>query len=105
MPYIYNGAEAFVFPSLYEGFGIPLVQAMACGTPIVASRAGSIPEIAGAAASYFDASDKRQMADKMAEIIMSKDLRDKLVKQGFSRVKNFSWEKCARETLAVLESL
>jgi len=105
MPYIYNGAMAFIFPSLYEGFGIPLVQAMACGTPVAASRAGSIPEVARDAVLYFNPDNKREMADKMAKIITNNDLRDKLVKEGLNRVKDFSWQKCAEETLAVLENL
>jgi len=105
LPYIYNGASAFIFPSLYEGFGIPLIQAMACATPVAASRAGSIPEVAGDAALYFDPESKSDMAEKMAQIVTDDNLRNELVKKGLDRVKNFSWEKCTKETLAVLESL
>ena len=105
MPYIYNGASAFIFPSLYEGFGIPLLQAMACGTPIIASDAASIPEIAGDAAVLFNPNDVRLMAVSISKIILDDGLKRKLIKNGFSRVKNFSWEKCARETLSQIIKL
>ena len=105
MPYIYNGASAFIFPSLYEGFGIPLLQAMACGTPIVASSAGSIPEIAGDAAVLFNPNDVKSMASAISRIILDNELRQNLIKNGFNIVKDFSWEKCARETLFELGNL
>lgn len=105
MPFIYNGASAMILPSFYEGFGIPLLQAMACGTPIVASNAASIPEVADKAALYFNPNDKSEMAQAMAKIILDNDLRDNLIEKGFKRVKYFSIEKCARETLEVLESV
>lgn len=105
MPYLYNGASAFVFPSLYEGFGIPLLQAMACGTPIIASRAGSIPEIAGNAVVLFDPNNVKSMAEAISKIILDDNLRQNLIKNGFGRVKDFSWEKCARETLVEIEKL
>ncbi len=99
MPYIYNGATAFIFPSRYEGFGIPILQAMACGTPIAASCSASIPEIAQGAAIFFSPNDVRLMAEVMAKVILDKQLRQELVEKGYERVKEFSWEKCARETL------
>ncbi|MCG2700824.1 glycosyltransferase family 4 protein [Candidatus Parcubacteria bacterium] len=105
MPYLYNGAGAFIFPSLYEGFGIPLLQAMACGTPIIASRAGSIPEIAGKAAILFDPNNVKSMAEAISRIILDDNLRQNLIKNGFDRIKDFSWERCARETLAEIEKL
>ncbi len=99
MPYIYSGATAFIFPSRYEGFGIPLLQAMACGTPIAASCCASIPEIAQGAAMFFSPNDVKSMAEVVAKVILDNKLRQELVKKGYERVKNFSWEKCARETL------
>ncbi len=105
MPYIYNGASAFIFPSLYEGFGIPLLQAMACGTPIAASRAASIPEIAGDAAIFFNPNDVKSTANAISKIILDDELRQKLIKNGFDRVKDFSWEKCAKETLLEIGNL
>ena len=105
MPYIYNGAAAFIFPSLYEGFGIPVLQAMACGTPIAASCSASIPEIAGNAAIFASPNDVRSMAEVIAKVILDDKLRQELVKRGYERVKDFSWEKCARETLKEICSL
>jgi len=104
MPFVYRGADGFVFPSLYEGFGIPLLQAMSCGVPIAASRAGAIPEVAEEAALYFDPRDTEDMAAAMAKILSDRELRKKLTDFGKKRVRNFSWEKCARETLAVIEA-
>ncbi|MEA3463652.1 MAG: glycosyltransferase family 1 protein [Patescibacteria group bacterium] len=105
MPYIYSGASAFIFPSCYEGFGIPLLQAMACGIPTAASQAASIPEIAKGAALLFNPNDVRSMAEAIAKIILDNELRQKLIKNGFNRVKDFSWEKCAKETLAEIEKV
>lgn len=105
MPYIYNGASAFIFPSLYEGFGIPLLQAMACGVPIAASQTTSIPEVVGQAAVFFNPKDVKSIAEAMAEIITNEKLKNELIAKGFDRVKKFSWQKCAEETLAVINSL
>ncbi|MBI4811890.1 glycosyltransferase family 4 protein [Candidatus Falkowbacteria bacterium] len=105
MPYLYNGATAFVFPSLYEGFGIPLLQAMACEVPITASRAASIPEVVGDAALLFDPTDVAAMAEAMEKIIFDNELRESLIKKGKERAKNFSWEKCAKETLVEIVNL
>lgn len=104
LPHIYNAAAAFVFPSNYEGFGIPLLQAMACGAPIVASQTASIPEIVQDAAWLFDPHDVSDMADKIAKVLTDQAGREQLIAKGLERVKNFSWQKCAQETLAVLEA-
>lgn len=103
LPFIFKGADAFVFPSKYEGFGIPLLQAMAAGTPIVASHIASIPEIAGQAALYFNPDDAYDMAQKIAEIVQNEDTKQSLIKAGLKRVEDFSWENCARATLKILE--
>jgi len=105
MPVIFSAATAFIFPSHYEGFGIPLLQAMACGTPIVASSAASIPEIAGEAAWYFDPTNTEEMAEKITDVILSQDLRQELLDAAKEQIKQFSWQRAARETLTVLESL
>lgn len=105
MPYIYSGASAFIFPSLYEGFGISLLQAMACGAPIAASQTTSIPEAVGNAALFFNPRDVKSIADAMAKIILDNELRQKLINNGFERVKDFSWQKCAEETLKILTDL
>ncbi|MFH1233434.1 MAG: glycosyltransferase family 1 protein [Patescibacteria group bacterium] len=105
MPFIYNGAKAFIFPSCYEGFGIPLLQAMACNTAIVASNIPAVSEVVKDSALLFDPFNKIEMAEAMTKIIIDDNLRHDLIAKGQGRVKNFSWEKCARETLAVLENL
>lgn len=102
LPYFYSGAAAFVFPSLYEGFGIPLLQAMACETPIAASQTTSIPEVAGDAAVFFNPKEARSIAREMKKIITDENLRQDLIVKGKNRVKNFSWQKCAEETLEIL---
>lgn len=98
---IYNMAEIFVFPSIYEGFGIPVLEGMACGVPVVTSNVSSMPEVGGEAALYFDPFDEHDMAEKIRRVLEDKDLRKVMIKKGLERVKMFSWEKCAEETLKV----
>lgn len=104
LPYIFKGADAFVFPSKYEGFGVPLLEAMAAGTPIAASNIASIPEIAGKAALYFNPDDAYDMAEKIANLLQNKSLAKDLIKKGLERSQDFSWEKCAKDTLEILEN-
>jgi len=105
LPAFYNGATAFIFPSRYEGFGIPLLQAMACKVPIAASNSSSIPEVVGNAGLLFNPNFVQSMAIAMEEIIKNENLRNDLIKKGDERIKNFSWEKCARQTLELINSL
>jgi len=99
LPYLFNGASAFIFPSKHEGFGIPILQAMACGVPVAASDIPVFKEVAGDAILYFDHQDKKAIAEAMAEIINNVELHKELTEKGLERVKNFSWKRCAEETL------
>lgn len=105
LPAIYSGAELFIFPSNYEGFGIPLLEAMACGAPMAASKAGAIPEVAGQAAIFFDPNNPADIADKIIDLILSESLRQKLVLEGGKRVSEFGWDIAARQVLEILNDL
>jgi glycosyltransferase involved in cell wall biosynthesis len=102
---LYSGALGYVYPSLYEGFGIPVLEAQACGVPIMTSNNSSLPEVAGDAALLVDPTDVDAIADAMLRLATDEALRAALVERGFANVKRFSWEKCAQETLAVLEAV
>ena len=98
---IYRGADLFVFPSLYEGFGLPPLEAMAMGIPVVSSGAGSLIEVVGDAARIIDPKDPEDICRGMAEVLLDCD-RQRLMRQaGKKRAENFSWDKAARETLAI----
>lgn len=98
---LYNIASLFVFPSLYEGFGLPPLEAMACGTPVIAADNSSIPEIVGDAALLFNAQDVDEMYSVIKRVLMNDPLRLSMSEKGMERAASFSWDKCARETLAV----
>jgi glycosyltransferase involved in cell wall biosynthesis len=100
---LYNAASLFVFPSLYEGFGLPPLEAMACGVPVVAANNSSIPEIVGDAAMLTEAEDAVAMAELMAKVLTDKTLQQTLIEKGLKRAVDFSWTGCACETLAVYE--
>ncbi|MFA6995483.1 MAG: glycosyltransferase family 1 protein [Patescibacteria group bacterium] len=105
LPYIFSAASAFIFPSKYEGFGIPILQALACGVPTAVSNLSVLKEVAAGAVLYFDQNDKYSIYESMVRIIQDERLREELVAKGKERVKEFSWRKCAAETLNVLENL
>ena len=105
LPYIFAGARAFIFPSKYEGFGIPILQAAACGIPSAVSDLEVLHEVAGEAALYFDQNNKAAIAEAMFRIATDHSLRSKLIIKGQERVKQFSFRKCAQTTLNVLENL
>lgn len=102
LPALLSGALAFVYPSLYEGFGIPVLEAGACGVPVITSNTSSLPEVAGDAALLVDPHDVDAIAAAMERLLTDDALRAELIRRGHENVKRFSWEKCARETLAVL---
>jgi glycosyltransferase involved in cell wall biosynthesis len=97
----YSAADLFVFPSLYEGFGLPLLEAMTCGCPIAAAKNSSIPEVAGAAAVYFDPHSPEDMADCIRKLLEDAPMRYSLVARGLVQAGKFSWDNCARATLDV----
>ena len=99
--WLYGHCAAYVFPSLSEGFGLPGLEAMAHGAPVVSSSATCLPEIYGQAAHYFDPLDLRGMADAVNEVLTDKTLRAELVKKGRAQAAKYSWEQTAKETLAV----
>jgi len=102
---IYKGADLLVLPSLYEGFGLVLLEAMASGTPVVASNVSSIPEVAGNAAKLFDPYDEQDMYETIYTVASDSNLREKMREEGLERSRLFSWEKMARETLRVYEEV
>ena len=105
IPKFYSLADLFVMPSLYEGFGIPVLEAMACGCPVVTTKTGCSPEVAGGGAVLVDPYNPEEMARGMLAVLSDEALRADLVRKGYLRAKEFSWEKCARETLELFESL
>lgn len=102
---LYKNADVFVYPSSVETFGLPVLEAMACGTPEVASNRMSVPEVAGDAALIVNPDNIEEMAEAIYRVIMDESLRAKLIEKGYERVKQFSWEKAAKETLEVFEEV
>lgn len=105
LPALYNGADLFVFPSLYEGFGLPVLESMACGTPVITSNTSSLPEIAGDAALLVDPCRVEDIAESMQLVLSNKELAQDLRSRGLERAKLFTWERTASETIAVYEQL
>ena len=101
----YAAADVYVFPSLYEGFGLPLLEAQYTGVPVAASRATTLPEVGGDSARYFNPLDANEMALVVSKILQDKKLAASLVRKGYENIKRFSWEKAARETLKVFEEV
>lgn len=103
--WLYENCLAYIFPSLSEGFGLPGLEAMCHGAPVVSSNATCLPEIYGDAAYYFDPTDINDIANKINDVLTNKSLRDKLVKNGGAQVKKYSWRRMAEQTLDVYESV
>lgn len=105
LPALYSAADLLVYPSLYEGFGFPVLEALACGVPVACSGTSSLPEVAGAAARYFDPTDTEDVASVLLELLVDDDARSLLRQAAAEQVSNFSWRETALKTLSVYESL
>lgn len=98
---LYKNAEAFIFPSLYEGFGIPILEAFSCGCPCIISNTSSLPEVANEAAYYFEPEEKESIQYAVEKVLIDNSLRKKLILSGEQRIKQFSWEKTVHNTLEI----
>jgi glycosyltransferase involved in cell wall biosynthesis len=105
LPLLYSAATAAVMPSVYEGFGLPVLEAMACGTPVISANASSLPELGGEAACYFDPYDVEAMARAIRAVWTRAELRAEMGQQGLAQAAKFSWKRAAEETLAVYDRL
>ncbi|MCX7591345.1 MAG: glycosyltransferase family 4 protein [Kiritimatiellae bacterium] len=105
LPALYNLATCLFFPSVYEEFGIPTCEAMACGCPVVVSKTGALPEIAGDAGLLVDPFNPEEMADVLQRLLEDNGLREQLSRRGLERARNFTWQRCAEQTLRVLNSM
>ncbi len=104
LTHLYSNAIAFIFPSLYEGFGLPLLEAFSCGCPVAASNSSSLPEVAGDAAIYFDPLDENSIQNTIIKI-MDRETRQNLISRGYKRLNAFNWEKTALQTLDVYREI
>jgi len=102
---LYRGAELYVFPSLYEGFGLPALEAMKRGVAVVVSNTSCLPEILGGSAMYFNPYDIDDIAEKIKRIISDKELKDIMIKRGFEKIKKYDWQKMAAETLILYKKI
>jgi glycosyltransferase involved in cell wall biosynthesis len=104
-PALYRGATLFVYPSLYEGFGLPVLEAMSCGTAVIASHAASLPEIVGEGAVLFDPHDVEGLAEAITTLLQDLDRRERLAAEGLERARFFSWQKTVAQTVEVYKSV
>lgn len=100
---LFNLATIYVQPSYYEGFGMPVIEAMKVGTPVIASRTQTLVEVAGEACLFFDPNSSDDLAEKINLMLKDKKLREEYIKKGYKQAKKYSWEKCAKETLSIYE--
>jgi glycosyltransferase involved in cell wall biosynthesis len=105
LAYLYNLASVVIYPSLYEGFGLPPLEAMACGSPVVVSNVSSMPEICGEAAYYADPLNTQSIAESIYTVATDDGLRNNLIEKGLQRVKNYTWDKSTREHVSVFQEV
>jgi glycosyltransferase involved in cell wall biosynthesis len=105
LPAIYRQATVFAFPSLYEGFGIPLIEAMASGCPVVTSDCGAPAEVVGSAALKVNPLDADAIGEAICNVLEDENLREDLARRGVERAKTFTWENCANDTLAMFRDV
>jgi glycosyltransferase involved in cell wall biosynthesis len=105
LPWWYRAADVFVYPSVYEGFGLPVLEAMASGTAVITSNTSSLPEVAGDAALLVDPNDVEALASAMAQVLNDHDLRQAMSAAGVRQAAKFSWRRCAEETVAVYRAV
>lgn len=103
MPALYSAADAFLFPTLYEGFGIPVIEAQSCGTPVLTSNASSLPEVGGDAAIYVDPYSEQDICEGILKIVSDPSLMNQLRQKGYENIKRFSWEKSAEALCKIIE--
>lgn len=105
LPYLYNSAEVFAYPSFYEGFGLPILEAMACGCPVITSNVSSMPEVGGHAVSYIDPKDTETIKKALESVLGDKKKQSNMTRNGLEQAKKFSWTKCAQKTFKIYESV
>jgi len=105
LPALYSGATVFVYPSFYEGFGMPPLEAMACGTPVITSNNSSLPEVVGEAGIMIDAKDTGALTKSIEKVISSKKLQNEMIKKGIVQAKKFSWEESAKKLYELIQSI
>lgn len=105
LPLLYSAAEGFVFPTLYEGFGIPVLEAQQCGTPVITSNCSALPETGGDAALYVDPTDTASIAAAMVQLLTDENLRQELIRKGYENAKRFSWDRSAEKLDEIIEKV
>lgn len=105
LPLLYAGAKVLLYPSFYEGFGLPILEAMSCGTPVITSNVSAMPEVGGNAALYVNPENDEEIKERLINVMEDLNLRKELANKGFEQAKKFSWENCAEETFKVYQQL
>lgn len=105
LPLLYAAADVLLYPSFYEGFGLPILEAMAVGTPVITSNVSAMPEVGGEAALYVNPESIEDIKQKLEKVLKDENIRKQMIQKGFSQAKKFSWQKCAKETAEIYKQL